>query len=999
MGIVQRGRIRAGAGGAASVVLLLVVSGLGGLGLSSPVAVPSTSAPHSIGAHAASVATGSHCVSGRSCGDPGVEASGGHALPRPSNGSSTGNGSSSGPGWSDLSGTLATAPTGRTQPAIAYDPAIRKVVLFGGYDVSVAADGDTWEFANNNWTDLTSNLSVAPPARWGGAMVWDPVIGQLVLFGGRNVTSYFNDTWLFNGTAWSPLVTSAAPRPRAQFELAYDPVDAVVLLHGGDWRNLSSFFSSWNYLSDVWSFQNGTWTNLTAIYTPTPGVRGLGQAAYDPWNRSVVEVGGLTSGSASGCTPSARVGTLVSNRSYLYPANVGPGELAQAMMTYVPDGPYLFVFGGYSNSSVGCAQVNSLWVRVEGQWLNITGVSASAPSSRYLGGIAYDAADNEVVLFGGNGGGAYLGDTWTFVTPSVTASIAKNRTGGEGPLRVAFTATATGGSEAGFTYNWSFGDGTYLNGSSVTHLFSSAGKYTIRLNVSDLLNRTASVTTTATVVSPLVASPSASNPVGSVPLTESFMANPTGGERPFTGRWTFGDGGSATGLNVSHTYSVAGAYVVNLTLTDAFGDQSTGNVTLTLAPTLVASIGGGARLGVAPFMVNFTSSPSGGNPPYLFAWSFGDGNVSSQASPSHIFTAVGFYTVKLVVEDALGRNASATTTITVVPPLAASLYASTGRGVSPLAITFTVLPTGGIAPYSATWTFGDGGTGQGLNVSHTFQLVGNHTVAVNVTDSQGHVARSVTEVQVVSPLASTMSANATLTEEPYGFGFSAVTIGGLAPLNWTWTFGDGGSAWGAGPHGHTYRSAGAYVVRLTVTDKLGEVVHDSLAVTVKGALVAALSASSATLWVGNLTNLTSTASGGEGPYTYAWSNLPTGCAAGVTAMVSCRPTAVGSFNVTITVGDALNRTVAKAVTIEVVPVPPSTPATLAGSAGLALWLLGALAIVVAGVGVTVWAVRRRRPPTAAGEESSSGPDDAGSYVAPPVEGEPYAEPGPDPPSI
>jgi endonuclease/exonuclease/phosphatase family metal-dependent hydrolase len=81
------------------------------------------------------------------------------------------------------------------------------------------------------------------------------------------------------------------------------------------------------------------------------------------------------------------------------------------------------------------------------------------------------------------------------------------------------------------------------------------------------------------------------------------------------------------------------------------------------------SITASISTGLAPLAVGFTSNaydPDG----YIagYSWTFGDGQTSTQASPSHSYTTAGVFTARLTVTDNAGATASATTTITVTSP-------------------------------------------------------------------------------------------------------------------------------------------------------------------------------------------------------------------------------------------------------------------------------------------------------------------------------------------
>lgn len=107
------------------------------------------------------------------------------------------------PSWSFLTPNESAYPYNRSAVAMAYDPQLNGTLLFGGYNVTVAADGDTWLFTNGSWVDLTPRLAVSPAARWYDSLVWDPVDHYLVLFGGGDTSRDYNDTWAFHSGAWT----------------------------------------------------------------------------------------------------------------------------------------------------------------------------------------------------------------------------------------------------------------------------------------------------------------------------------------------------------------------------------------------------------------------------------------------------------------------------------------------------------------------------------------------------------------------------------------------------------------------------------------------------------------------------------------------------------------------------------------------------------------------------------------------------------------------------
>ncbi|MET7280317.1 ThuA domain-containing protein [Kribbella sp. NPDC005582] len=87
----------------------------------------------------------------------------------------------------------------------------------------------------------------------------------------------------------------------------------------------------------------------------------------------------------------------------------------------------------------------------------------------------------------------------------------------------------------------------------------------------------------------------ASTTQGKAPLKVDFTAAATDpeGDLPLTYTWSFGDGGTATGASVSHTYTTAGTHTAVATVTDARGAAGTAKVVVTVdSPSLPTCLTG-----------------------------------------------------------------------------------------------------------------------------------------------------------------------------------------------------------------------------------------------------------------------------------------------------------------------------------------------------------------------------------------------------------------------
>jgi PKD repeat protein len=222
-------------------------------------------------------------------------------------------------------------------------------------------------------------------------------------------------------------------------------------------------------------------------------------------------------------------------------------------------------------------------------------------------------------------------------------------------------------------------------------------------------------------------------------LTAGFSMNLAAGNYYVRVRGT-GKGDLTTGYS---NYGCLGAYFILGTVVDPSGTVPP-NAVATATPTS----------GSAPLSVQFSSAqssdPDGSIVSYL--WDFGDGSTSTAANPSHTFNAVGNYTVTLVVTDNSGLSDGATVTVSVLAPnvLPVAIASATpNSGYAPLVVTLSGANSydsdGSIASYA--WNFGDGTTGAGASVQHTYTGVGNYTATLTVTDNRGGTATTTAGIQ------------------------------------------------------------------------------------------------------------------------------------------------------------------------------------------------------------------------------------------------------------
>lgn len=214
----------------------------------------------------------------------------------------------------------------------------------------------------------------------------------------------------------------------------------------------------------------------------------------------------------------------------------------------------------------------------------------------------------------------------------------------------------------------------------------------------------------------------------------AFNASVTVGSN-VTYEWAFGDGTTATGATVNHTYAALGDYTVVVTAGNAAG-YVTGS---TVAQIIDKPVAGVAAFNDSPTTLNqltiLSATVSAGSN-VVYTWAFGDGTSGAGQVISHTYPAVGGYTATVTAENTANSQA-ATTNVTITDiPVSGLTFTST----SPDPLT---QPTGFNASVSAgtgiayTWDFGDGQTGAGQAPTHTYGALGDYTVTLTATNGVG----------------------------------------------------------------------------------------------------------------------------------------------------------------------------------------------------------------------------------------------------------------------
>jgi gliding motility-associated-like protein len=406
------------------------------------------------------------------------------------------------------------------------------------------------------------------------------------------------------------------------------------------------------------------------------------------------------------------------------------------------------------------------------------------------------------------------------------------------------------------------------------------------------------------------------------PNPATFCANNTsgilltgtvnGGVPPYTYAWTSGANGTGTvvGTGLSYTATTGGNYsfIVYDQNYPACPPQIT-NVPVTVSPAPVVYAGPDQSLCGTSVALNATVTGATGG-----IWSGGNGVFSpnnTTANATYTPTAAELAAGTLVLTWTSTGNGACTAVadqviINIYPPVNVTLTAPSIICFGQTA-NITANATGGLAPYSYSWS-----TGQ---TSQTITNVQPGTFSLTVTTAGGVSCVATASVTIVSnpQIIVNTSPNNSISCSTTAL-ISATASGGTGNLSYLWSN-------GATTQSTTVYS-GTYVI--TVTDAVGCSAQNSVSVLAANSSLLASVATPSVLCNGATTTLNAIATGGFGSYTYAWSNGST-----------TSSTVVGAGNYCCTVTDGGGCITSACVTVSQNPlltVNVPTPATICNGA-------------------------------------------------------------------
>lgn len=599
--------------------------------------------------------------------------------------------------------------------------------------------------------------------------------------------------------------------------------------------------SSSNSSSFAWSFPGGTPGSSTL---PNPSVTYSTPGTYTVTLTATNSAGSSTATSTITVNPgpSASFSSVVSGVNVIfsntstnantYSWNFGDGNSssdANPLHTYTSDGTYTVVLTATGPCGTATSTQTVVIVTPPTAGFNASGTSGCAPLTVQFNNSSSGNSSTFSWNFpGGNPASSDLQNPLvTYITPGTynVTLIVSNSAGSDTITQVNYvnvqalpsanfsssvsgnTVTFNNTSTNANTYSWNFGDGGSSTEANPQHTYGEDGSFTVTLTVTGPCG-TATFTQTVNIATSPTAGFSANTTSGCATLTVQFTD--LSSDNTTAWQWSFPGGtpSSSTEENPLVQYDTPGTYSVTLVATSAGGSSTfVQNNYIQVQGAPVAGFNS-SNNGVTVSFANTTQN--GGT----YLWSFGDGNTSTLANPTHTYAQGGVYTVSLLATNNCGTsNYTQTINLAGATP-GVSFSPSVSNGCAVLSVTYTDQSSGN--PTSWQWTFPGGmpQTSTEQNPTVMYFAPGVYSATLQATNPFGSNTMTMNNAVTVLGLP-TAGFQYTINNGSVSFSNSSTD----ASL-YSWNFGDGNTSTESNPT-HTYATNGTYTVGLTAVNACG----------------------------------------------------------------------------------------------------------------------------------------------------------------------------------
>lgn len=374
--------------------------------------------------------------------------------------------------------------------------------------------------------------------------------------------------------------------------------------------------------------------------------------------------------------------------------------------------------------------------------------------------------------------------------------------------------------QAPATLFWDFGDGGWFNSNDPTHFYLNPGTYTACMTITDPACSAQPIVVCHDIDASGADTCTLSMSYVVDGFTVQFFNTPVLPDSAIT--WDMGDGTLLTGNNPTYQYWFPATYYACVTASmpqclTMPSQSACDSVHITVPDSCIFTFSYTAN----GLTVDFQAEPAL-QPPVVFYWDFGDlsGIVSGVNNPTHTFAAPGTYYVCLFADSLPCPDLpfwAHCEYITLGAPV--NCTASFGYIINGLTVSFYHQPAiGSSAPFTLSWTFGDGGSASGDYPVHTYAQPGTYVVCLTYTHPLCPQPFTVCDTLVIT--------GATYCEPLISHTINGLTVQFqndpdyvLGPGLWfQWIFGDGQQVTGVNDPVHTYGGYGNYLPCFRIYD-------------------------------------------------------------------------------------------------------------------------------------------------------------------------------------